>query len=55
MYDKSYIVIPDDKYSFDNFFKTLDKYPEKIKEKIGVILLDREKYKIFKIASKESK
>lgn len=54
LYDKSYIVIPDDKYSFDNFFKTLDKYPEKIKEKIGVILLDREKYKIFKIASKES-
>lgn len=52
IYDKNYAVIPENMK--DKFLKTLEKYPDINKNKIGIILMGKEKYKIFKSPHKES-
>ena len=53
LYDKNYIVIPSDmKY---NFIKVFDKYENDNKHKLGIILLDKDKYKIIKSPSKDTR
>ena len=52
IYDKNYAVIPENMK--DKFLKTLEKYPDINKNKIGIILIGKEKYKIFKSPQKES-
>lgn len=52
IYDKNYAVIPENMK--DKFLKTLEKYPNINKNKIGIILMGKEKYKIFKSPHKES-
>ena len=52
IYDKNYAVIPENMK--DKFLKTLEKYTDINKNKIGIILMGKEKYKIFKFPHKES-
>lgn len=52
VYDKNYAVIPENMK--DKFLKVLEKYPDINKNRIGIILMGKEKYKIFKSPHKES-
>lgn len=51
-YDKSYVVIPEN--SKDSFIEVFNKYKHYNKDSIGIILINREKYKIVKPAGRES-
>lgn len=52
IYDKNYAVIPENMK--DNFFKIFNTFPDERKEKIGIIIINREKYKIIKFPQKDS-
>lgn len=52
IYDKSYVVVPSNMK--EQFLKILDNYSNKDKNKIGIILLNKDKYKIIKSPNKES-
>lgn len=52
IYDKSYVVVPSNMK--EQFLKILDNYSNKEKNKIGIILLDKEKYRIIKSPNKKS-
>ena len=52
IYDKNYAVILENMK--DNFFKIFNTFPDKRKEKIGIIIINREKYKIIKFPQKDS-
>lgn len=51
-YDKSYVVVPEN--SKDSFMEVFNKYKHYNKDSIGIILINREKYKIVKTTGRES-
>lgn len=52
IYDKNYVVVPQNMK--EQLLKVLDKYPDENKNKLGIILINREKYQVIKSPSKES-
>lgn len=51
-YDKSYVVIPEN--SKNNFMEVFNKYKHYNKDSIGIITINKDKYKVIKSASRES-
>lgn len=55
LYDKSYIVIPDTSKCYEKLILILNNHKEKEKlENIGIMVLNKEKYKVVKSAGKKS-
>lgn len=52
IYDKSYVVVPYTKK--EQLLKVLAEYPYEAKDKLGIILVNREKYQVIKSPSNES-
>ena len=52
VYDKSYIVVP--KGTEEKLLKLINDYPSDRADKIGIIVMDKNSYKVIKSAQKES-